>query len=800
MQNIRTVFLFLFISTLVFALLGAVSCSGGDDDDESPDDDMSDDDTVDDDETADDDNGDDDDSADDEASDDDASEETIPFSCDKNGVFESEDTVIWPIVSTQYGSRNIRVVENTVDKNLYLVADVGTEIYLYSRSVEAAAGAPWHRALIDCMATDPDMVVDRRGNLHLIYGDLWNGNLMYATNRNGWHREVIDDAGEFYLEHSYIHAAIDLDADDRAHVFYFHTGTLEARYAVRSDEGWDIETVKPPFQPPQYRFAYIHGMRPEMTLEENGNVHVVYDRYQWNSDDPNHQYCVGACKARAFVYARRENGIWTTAWGPGYSDSDPVIESSAADIQVDSNANVLVVFEASSDLYLAKWTGSGWDLELIGACSGADSDIDFRLAKDDTPHLAYRGQDYVTRRNGEWVFEEMFPQGERVISPSLILLASGGVFVAGRPGTNEPLRVSRKPVGAQNWSSEIVAQSWNSGVGRLLIDAKGDPIWLTYESLAPDSPDENVATLWRFEEETLTQTMLSGPGAEAVHLTYVMDAEGQFYAARLHGKAGDTRSIDYAAFDDANWTTSTLTVEGYDFLLDSRILLNSDDHPWIVATAWKATFPTEAIVTFKLGDNGWTQEAVPIFEYSAPGIVLIDKNDNLHFVFERPNGPADQLAYMTNAQKPWNEVEVEVIDEPSGNFGDLGAALIDADDIIHIAYTLKFPNVPILHYAYGHSGSWTVEEVDIDNNRGCQRPQMHLDASGDPTIVCEFSGDDLAVLSRHSGAWTKNALPKRAGITNPDTMMNPQTGQLNLLYEMRDTTDLMQTKSADQTP
>jgi hypothetical protein len=176
----------------------------------------------------------------------------------------------------------------------------------------------------------------------------------------GWTLETVDSEGRVGG-----YAAIDLDADDHPHIAYADypdASHMYVKYAEWTGAAWSIETV-PDTEPNVGRYL-------SFCLDDAGNPHISY-RDLTNED---------------LRYATRTAGTWTCQ---AVDTADSVGNMSS--LAVDSDRHPHITYESLTGVWRLKyaaWNGTSWDIEVFDdrTASGRSG-----VAVDQWgyPHIAY---------------------------------------------------------------------------------------------------------------------------------------------------------------------------------------------------------------------------------------------------------------------------------------------------------------------------------------------------------------------------------------------------------------------------
>ncbi|MCB9475376.1 MAG: hypothetical protein H6685_00780 [Deltaproteobacteria bacterium] len=736
----RALFALLLAAAFAFTLLGAVSCGGGDDDDDDasgddvPDDDSLDDDAGDDD-TADDDVGDDDtDGNDDDTTDDD---HDLPLSCDEGGVFTDGDVTIRRLAGATPGQNGLAMAYRPQDDRVYIAATSSRELMLYSRPADAASEGPWDKLMIDCMAADPDMVIDTDGYFHIVYGDLWTNELVYATNRGGWTKEVIEYVGSFEdaplaeSSHSFSHAAITTDDEGAPHVVYHRIDSGQAAYAKRDESGWVVESIDEPRS--INNVFYIFGVLPDVEVDADGRVHVMYyGQGDIQVDEP--------FLTRRFIHQYQENGEWVWEQVPALLNPTADFSDTAA-LTRDESGKIFVAFRDDDELTIGAWDNGNWKFEKpadfpavmgpVAIAVGADGDVQVIFVDDENL--------YFSRQiDGEWDSAELVATlDEPVEFPSLAVDTAGTAHFA---VYQDELYVGSNKSTATTLIVPVT--QWMEGrTGSILTI--GDEVHAVYQ-------DGRKIVHWALIDgkvETRTIDQWSDPDLEfnADPRSLYADSDGT-----LHFVYSLSESIPedfrYAIFKDQTWSVTSHTVPDASELGIPTILGIDDNNHVVVIEADYDPDPSLIKILY-FSDSGISiNTASTQWVFSQTGITATS-DGAIHLFYDR----SSDILHLTNADSSWIDAAEDPIqeDDERTNFPD---ALASTNDTLNITYC-GGENGSLLTFVTGVTGNWNIETI-LGGTVACRFPSLALDTNDHAHIVLYQTEDDNFVsFSNESGEW-----------------------------------------------
>jgi hypothetical protein len=149
----------------------------------------------------------------------------------------------------------------------------------------------------DVRLTEPTLVVDATGAIHVAYFDYDATNLRYARQgESGWATEVVDAGPEVGST-----AALAVDGDVVPHLVYWDYGDDQMVYARRSASGWTREPIE----------GVSSTSRPTLALDADGQPHAAWTLVSGESS--------------TLRYARRTSSGWQVETVDADGAAEPVM-------------------------------------------------------------------------------------------------------------------------------------------------------------------------------------------------------------------------------------------------------------------------------------------------------------------------------------------------------------------------------------------------------------------------------------------------------------------------------------------
>jgi len=336
---------------------------------------------------------------------------------------------------------------------------------LTATPLTAAVKTPFFTETIDpggFVGTHIHIAVDDSGTPHVVYWDISNQFLMYATRKNGaWSTEVIDAAGFVGTD-----TDIAIDAQGVPHVS-FHNFTLgpdELRYGVRTGPGtWAVEDVDPTVSDV--------GLGNAIAVDVQGRPHISY------------HLGTGGLK-----YAVK-NGGWSI------EQVTFVISSGQfSDIALDLSGRPHISYYDGffGDAVYSQKVGSSWFTTVLGAANADYTGVALDAAGN--PHLAITSGGFLsieTRDGGTFGSIQVVGNSTAVYNGALIVDSEGFVHLFYQQvfgGTNDLWYAVGRDTG---WTEEAAATGGTAiDLGfhnDIALDPFGNPVGVYYDQTNGDA-------------------------------------------------------------------------------------------------------------------------------------------------------------------------------------------------------------------------------------------------------------------------------------------------------------------------
>ncbi|MCB9478794.1 MAG: hypothetical protein H6683_03870 [Deltaproteobacteria bacterium] len=699
--------------------------SDDDDDTEFDDDDFAADDDLDDDDndTSDDDSDDDDTFDDDTVDDDDDDGQSLPLTCEDGGIFHNGDVTIRQLAHYWFGQDDTAMVYRPQDGRIYIAAATSREVMLYSRSADAAAEEAWQAQFVDCMAKYPDMAVDADGYLHIVYADIWNDTVAYATNRTdngGWIKEVVDTVGPLgdlpdtsYSPSDTRPLRLALDSQGRAHVVYNHWDTGEFRHAERTAPGvWAIETIQFPGEFLGEELYY--GMRAEIAVDANDRVHVVY--YYWYA---------GAWEYYDYgFYAVKSDSEWEISVLRSLFKHG-IEQSHFAVLTKDPDGDVVVTFvDDKGRLWTARSVDGKVEYEPFATFKGST----YRLLYDSVgeQHLFHLGGtlSHYTYDGNEWVKESVDVDSSAAYGASILMTPDDKIHYVAQGKFDAYY--------ASNQSGE-----WENLVVHGKIGRTGSPV-IALDGSTPHLVFQRGSEVvhWTLEDGKPVERIIAdfgnpyytfsvGPralGVDAggvVHLVYVELEQNSPYEPEL----------TYATFKNGEWNVTKFGIDGLRNFLRAQLILDDADKVHIVTPAYGNGEASIAVIEKDAGE--WVAHTTPFDGGNNRLSMAYDAQGTLHIVSgEQHTTPEKRgIFHTSNESGAWETAEKDAV--VTGDDIDLVADIAaDSTGLMHIAYNAERGPV---YVASGTTGRWSAEEIE----GRCSSPRIAIEADDTMHVLCD---------------------------------------------------------------
>ncbi|MBZ0272866.1 hypothetical protein K8I61_12580 [bacterium] len=555
------------------------------------------------------------------------------------------------------------------DDTTYVAAVKGRDVRIYSITEDAGGEFSCEARTIDFMASGVDMKMDAAGRFHLVYTDLWNDALKYASDESGtWVIETVDSIGAFHQfpdDHiDQAHASIALSAEGEPHLAYVERDNADIRYAAKSGGTWSVETIIAEGD---------WGKHTSIAVAPDGSAHVAAMTIQYFT-------------ASYLGYATNRGGTWTTEFPSG-----SILRPSIA-IGIDGEPRMALL--RNFLLQYGTHTPSGWTFSPMGGVLGEGWDPYLVIDENGFSHVA------------DWAGNDVIP------SPV------GATYFTNASGT---------------WHRELASlneEEWTENAA-IALDANGEPRVVYYSDdgfaaiyVQRESGAWKQATL----DSGLFNLAWMDIDGENLHHAIIGDQAGDRYVYATRGE----NSLDWSfelITDDYGvglWSDFDLDVNGIAHLVIDVFGITYVTNE---SGAWTATPINDDADHPRISCNATGRCAVTFFGYDAPGVHVGEQDDGGDWFFEwvDPMGADvgdifyddDGSIYLTYSQS--NAVLYATNDEGTWRFDVIDATLpvtdkgyesifVDSDGIVHVLYQNDFG----VRYATNADGAWEWTDLDAD--------------------------------------------------------------------------------------
>lgn len=260
------------------------------------------------------------------------------------------------------------------------------------------------------------VAVDPAGFIHISYLDWTNRDLKYATNVGGaWSTQTVDSEGSVGL-----FSSIAVDDQGAVHISYLDWTDYDLKYATNKDGDWAIYTVDSEGEV---------GFDTSLALDPDGWVHISYG--DWTNED--------------LKYATNAGGTWVchTIDSEGYVGYD-------TSIAVDAMGRVHISYhdESNATLKYATNVGGFWASYKIDGDGNVGLSTSISVDPQGKIHITYsdftdisdRDLKYATNVNGAWESYTLDSEGDLGFDTSVAVASNGLVHIGYSDFTDHDLR------------------------------------------------------------------------------------------------------------------------------------------------------------------------------------------------------------------------------------------------------------------------------------------------------------------------------------------------------------------------
>lgn len=696
---------------IIFLILSVLS--GCDAQNESEDDDFTcpriDDDTDDDETSDDDDNNDDNDDNDDDSG---------PLYPPDEGITVG-DLFVQMVAGGAPGHDGTAIV---IDENdgTSIAAVSGRILYVYSIDSENK----WTRERLAYFVSEPDMVLDSSGFLHIAYRNRHPNALGYATNLSGqWETQTVDivDVGGFS-------PTIAIGPDDAPWIGYLDSTATELKVAKYQEKGWDIQTV-------------INGTAtiicPSMIVDRDNHGHISLTFTQGG--------------VYAVYYANNSLGSWAM---------EPLaIDSRRSDIAMDTDGFIHV-----SHLNIDWWgrmshstnrTGT-WVTEQFDSSSSFIGDSAILVDSEGIVQVAYgntqEGLAIADNSQGEFLPKIISDTKGEGWFPSINEGPNGKIRIAHFNNIDSALKITTRE------SSEWITKTVDSGKevkGQIAQSAQG-----TFAA----TTRQNGLSFWKREDGLWYETVIEG-GKSFSALSFSSDSDNHGHIACRDGRTGH---LVYATDATGSWTLTPI----YPASEVADMTSIRAEIPGVLTIAYFDVSTGELKITSKTGKS-WNAETIETAGAGHCVTLAIDGQGDSHIAYEG----AGHIRYATDKSGSW---VIEQLDDTPYT-GEYCSIALAADQSLRISYSDR--NDKDLQFATYESGTWELSTVDSIGEVGTHNG-LALDSNDAAHIVYRSDTDEaLKYADNTAGGFSITTVDGFGNVgTDVSMILDESDDTLKVLY------------------
>jgi hypothetical protein len=623
-------------------------------------------------------------------------------------------------------------------------------------SAAPALSPVWHDECVDCpkidfQVGDRALALDSAGLPHVVYG----GDALYYARFDGasWHTEVIDAApgiDDIYESP----ASLALDAAGSPHVSYLSATSSALRYAHRTPQGWQVETVDS--LPDGLVFNYDTALaldsagHPLIAYPKNGLLYIAaWTGSQWDIqlvdatqkvefhvslalgrlDQPHVSYGVWSGASLYLKYAHRMGGAWTSEivedgfLGEGNS------------IAVDSQGvpHISYLDYANSKIKYASRTPAGWQPQVVDTIQWFGGFTSLALDGADLPHITYAGPPVGVRyahwdaSASQWDLETVGANGWYT---SLALDLTGQPHLVYQDWNEHCLRYLARSGDA--WQSQVVDRNADVGTDNSIAFSPSRGLAISYYERSHG--DLRVAR--QFGSQWVVETVDTA-GDVGAYTAVALDAVGRPLVSYYDATNGD---LKLARLTGNGWQVETVDSTG-DVGMYTAIAIDAAGAPCI--SYYDAT--NDDLKLARQVAGLWQAETVDSLDtVGLHTSIALDGDSRWISYYDATHGDL-KIAHWQDGK--W-------IIETADGAGDVGAytsLALDSAGIPHISYYDATDGD--LKLAYRADGEWLRETVDAAGVVGLHT-SLALDAGDRPSISYSSAGnDELRYAWRTGDAW-----------------------------------------------
>lgn len=260
------------------------------------------------------------------------------------------------------------------------------------------------------------VAVDPAGFIHISYLDWTNRDLKYATNVGGtWSTHTVDSEGSVGL-----FSSIAVDDRGAVHISYLDWTEYDLKYATNKDGDWAIYTVDSEGEV---------GFDTSLALDPDGWVHISYG--DWTNE--NLKYATNAGGAWACYTIDSEEYV-------GYDTSIAVDAMGGVHISYHDESNATLKYATNAGGAWATYTIDGDGNVGLSTSISVDSQGKIHITYSDFTDISDRDLKYATNANGAWESYTLDSEGDLGFDTSVAVASNGLVHIGYSDFTNHDLR------------------------------------------------------------------------------------------------------------------------------------------------------------------------------------------------------------------------------------------------------------------------------------------------------------------------------------------------------------------------
>ncbi len=721
-----------------------------------------------------------------------------------NATVISDDYTLWNVGGSTYPS-----IATDINGNIHVVwtdttdGEWGTDTeILYVNYTESG----WSNvtAISDIYGWNNDsgfyasITTDINGNIHVVWQDETNGEwgtdqeIMYVNyTALGWsNATIISDDFTGWNNGTSRYPSISADDIGNLHVVWEDEtvgewGTdREIMYANYSGSGWSNATVISDI----YGWNNDISSRPRITVDINGNLHVVWYDYtdgEWGDDVEimYTNYSSASGWSNATVISDDSSG-----WNDGYSLNPR--------IGADSNGNIHVLWQDGTDgewgldyeIMYINYKGSSWsNATCISHYNGwNDGDsyfVDFGFDDNDNIHVVWQDN-----TDGEWGSDvEIMYSNKSSDFPNIISVSRNPInpnnldqviitaHITDDLGVNTVLINSNHTGTPANYEMDLLSGNNQDGYWNYTIPTYPVGTTIIYSIWVNDTDDNfdidgpyqyKIRTILKWSNATVISDDFTGWNSDSSwYPSIAVDNNGNVHVVwqdYTNGEWGSDTEIMYANYTTTGWSNATVISDDYTGWNDGdsygpEIAIDNNGNLHVV---WYDTTDGEwgldrEIMYANYTTAGWSNATVISDDYtgwndgdSEEPSITTDKNGNIHVVwYDATNGEwgtDDEIMYTNCSSGIWSNATCISDIYGWNNGGSWNPYLaVDNNSNIHVVWQddtdgewgTDWEIMYVNYNGTNWSNATAISDIYGWNVAGSYYPSIAIDNSGDIHVV-----------------------------------------------------------------